>query len=101
MLEPHLAEVKHQSESKLWHPKSLASGRHPKNMLHLESLRAATTATVVVTVSKPTCKIFYRPNRCEHHASHGISPAIPGIKQHSFWADWPPPQKNWTINSKL
>jgi hypothetical protein len=101
MLEPHLAEVKHQSESNLSHPESLASGRHPQNMLHIESLRAATTTTAAATVSKPTCETFYRLNRCEHHASHGIPPATPGIKQHRFWADWPTPEKNWTINSKL
>jgi hypothetical protein len=34
MLETHLAEVKHKGELELWHPESLAHGRHLHIMIH-------------------------------------------------------------------
>jgi hypothetical protein len=58
MLEPHLVEIKHQWESKLWHPDSLALGKLFHAMLHWENLWATTAAG-----SKPACQTFGRPNR--------------------------------------
>jgi hypothetical protein len=41
-LEPHLAEIKQQGESKLQHPESLACGKLLHTTLHRENRRAAT-----------------------------------------------------------
>jgi hypothetical protein len=74
ILEPHVAEIKQQGESKLWHPEPLARGKLLHTMLHWENWRAAG--------SKPAWKTFSRPID-EHQESHGIPPATPRINQHS------------------
>jgi hypothetical protein len=44
MLEPHLVEIKHQRESKFWHPEPLACGKLLHTMLHWENRRAPTAS---------------------------------------------------------
>jgi hypothetical protein len=44
MLEPHLAEIKHQWESKLWHSEPLACRKLLHITLHWENRRAAAAA---------------------------------------------------------
>jgi hypothetical protein len=91
-LEPHLAEIKHQGESKLQHPELLAHGKFLHATLHWENRWAAAVAT---TGSKPACEAFSQ-------ASQGIPPTNPRINQHSpGHTDTSPPPKNWTINSEL
>jgi hypothetical protein len=65
-LEPHLGEINHRGESKIWHPEPLTHGKLLHAMLHWENLWAATTATTTtaaISGSKPACKTFGRPNR--------------------------------------
>jgi hypothetical protein len=59
MLEPHLVEVKHQGESKLQHPESLACGKLLHTMLHWENRKAiapldAGSKSAWETFSRPT-----------------------------------------------
>jgi hypothetical protein len=64
MLEPHLVEIKHQQEPKHQHLKLLAHGNFFHGTLHREKLWAAiATTTLPLTVPKPACETFNRPNR--------------------------------------
>jgi hypothetical protein len=78
-LEPHLAEIKHQGESKFQHPKPLAFGNILQATLHWENRRAASPPD---SGSKPAWEIPCKPTD-EHKASRSIPPATPTINQHS------------------
>jgi hypothetical protein len=79
MLDPHLAEIKHQEESKLWHSEPLAHGKLLHAKLHWENRMAPELPDAS---SKPTWETFGRPIG-EHQASCSVPPATPGINQHS------------------
>jgi hypothetical protein len=89
MLEPHLAEIKQQGESKLRHPERLAHGKLLHAMLHWENRRAA---ALTDNGSKSAWEIFRRPIG-EHQALSGIPPATPRINQHSPLGRLIPPGK--------
>jgi hypothetical protein len=73
-LKPHLAEIKHQGESKLQHPEPLDHRKLLYAMLHWEIRRAATALLRGRHSADQTG---------EHQASCGILPATPRINQHS------------------
>jgi hypothetical protein len=58
MLEPHLAEIKLQRESKLGHPEPVAHGNLLHDTLHWEKRRTAVSPD---TSSKPAWETFARP----------------------------------------
>jgi hypothetical protein len=78
-LEPHLSEIKHQKESKLWHPEPLTHTKLLNATLHWENRTALRPPD---TGSKPAWETFSRPTG-EYQASCGIPPATPGINQHN------------------
>jgi hypothetical protein len=90
MLEQHLVEIKQQPGSNLQHPKPLAHGKHPHNMLHWENLGSATATSAGSNL--PVRHSTDQTDGC--HMSHGIPLATPGINQNSPWADWPPWKKS-------
>jgi hypothetical protein len=94
MLEPHLAEKKHQEESKLW-----TASPYKASLCHV-TLRRQEAPVPSDTSSKPAWETFGIPSG-EHQASHSIPPATPGIHQHSPWADWPPPHKKINKNKQI
>jgi hypothetical protein len=98
-LEPYLAEIKQQGESKLQHPEPLARRKLLHPMLHWEKRRAAVPPDAG---SKPAWETFGRPTD-EHQAPCSISPATPRINQHRPLGRLTPPakKKNWIINNEL
>jgi hypothetical protein len=78
-LDPHLVEVKHHGKLKIRHREPLAHGNFS---IPCYTERTGGLFLLPAAGSKHTWEMVGRPNS-EHQVSHGISPATPGINQHS------------------
>jgi hypothetical protein len=101
MLEPQLAEVKHQGELKLWHPETLACGRLLLAKIHWENKWVDTPMPPLPPAagSKHAWETFSRPNRWEPSITQYPS-ATTGINQHNppGQTDLPLQKKKKTLN---
>jgi hypothetical protein len=96
MLEPHL-EIKHQGESKLWHPEPLAYRKLLHAMLHWENRRAANRHLLQTCLGD-----IWQPNMWVPSVTR--YPPACGINQHSPLDRLTPPckkKKKRTINKEL
>jgi hypothetical protein len=102
MLEPHLAEIKHQGESELtpWAPSSWKASPCHIKLRKQEGFRHPQTPA-------PNLRGRWLADQTgEHLASRGISPATLGINQHRPLGRLTLPhpckkKKTWTINKEL
>jgi hypothetical protein len=98
MLEPHLSEIKHQGESKLQHPESLAIGSFSMP-LYTEKTDGCHHRQMPAP-NLPERHLADQTN--EYQESCCIVPATPGINQRSTLGRLTPPsKKKLTINKEL
>jgi hypothetical protein len=96
MLEPHLAEVKQQGETKLQHPEPLACGK----LLHAHYTEK-TGGLPCSQMLAPNLLGRHSEDNGQHQVSHAIPPATPRINQHSPLGRLnPSPHKKKKLNNK-
>jgi hypothetical protein len=103
MLEPHLVEIKHQGESKLWNPEPIACRKILHITLHWENRCTAATTTIATAApsSKPAWNTFGRLNRWAQRVTQNF-PSHPQDKPTYLTrqTDTPPGKRKKKLNNK-